>query len=183
MYHSEIVISPFRVLACASELPASYESYRRHAEVLDEFDLSSQEGAPCFFAVGRRAGWPELVVAQRFRPAGSGFYPGLLVVPETATVFIGAGERLLAYGLDPSPRRLWVDHADMGFWSWSRFGEFILMSAELELAAWTRAGVKLWSTFVEPPWQYDVVNDIVHLDVMGTMSSFDIARGPSSGNP
>ncbi len=44
------------------------------------------------------------------------------------------------------------------------------MSAELECAAWDIHGHKLWSTCVQPPWQYTVHGDIVHLVVMGNMS-------------
>jgi hypothetical protein len=75
---------------------------------------------------------------------------------------------------------LWIDTADCGFWSWSRFGDYVLMSAELELAAWTYDGVKLWSTFVESPWSYSVAHDVVMLDVMGNESSFPLAAGPTS---
>ena len=32
----------------------------------------------------------------------------------------------------------------------------MLMLAELEFAAWDLKGKKMWSTFVEPPWVYDV---------------------------
>jgi hypothetical protein len=41
------------------------------------------------------------------------------------------------------------------------------MAAELELAAWDRSGRKLWSRFVEPPWTFQVVEDKVHVYVMG----------------
>ena len=55
----------------------------------------------------------------------------------------------------------------------------MLMAAELEFAAWDIHGAKLWTTFVEPPWTYRVEGDLVHLDVMGNMSSFPLAAGPS----
>jgi hypothetical protein len=61
---------------------------------------------------------------------------------------------------------------------WHRFGDYVLMSAELELAAWDIQGKKLWTTFVEPPWEYSVVGGRVHLDVMGNESVFSIAEGP-----
>lgn len=174
--HSEIVIAPYRVLACTGELPQLYSHYRERADLVEEIDLASDDGLS-FFAVGRDE-WPSLVVTQRFSPSGYGNYPGILIVPETATAFIGAGERLLAYRLDPRPARLWMDTADCGFSRWSRHGEFALMSAELELAAWTTSGTKLWTMFVEPPWEYTVVDETVQLDVMGTQSSFPIAVGP-----
>ena len=54
----------------------------------------------------------------------------------------------------------------------------VLMSAELELAAWDLAGQKLWTTFVEPPWSYEVRNGVVTLDVMGVISEFLTKSGP-----
>jgi hypothetical protein len=69
--------------------------YREHARLAEEFDLDSTGGATCFFGVGdASADSPTLVVAQRYVPAGYSFYPGILIVPETGVVFIGAGERL-----------------------------------------------------------------------------------------
>lgn len=81
-------------------------------------------------------------------------------------LFIGAGRRLLAYDLK-LPARLWEDAADMGFCSWSVYPDPVLIAAELELAAWDRGGRKLWSRFVEPPWTFRVVDDKVHIDVVG----------------
>jgi hypothetical protein len=117
---------------------------------------------------------------QRFSPCSGGFNPGVLLVPETGVLFIGAGDRLLAYKLD-GPQRLWEDNANAGFWSWQQHGDFVLMAAELELAAWDTHGKKLWTTFVEPPWTYRVDGDQVHLDVMGSKSSFSISSGPAVG--
>lgn len=54
------------------------------------------------------------------------------------------------------------------------------MAAELELAAWDIRARKLWTTFVEPPWDYAVRDGIVHLDVMGSESTFALATGPTS---
>ncbi len=52
------------------------------------------------------------------------------------------------------------------------------MSAELELAAWTIDGTKLWTTFVEPPWSYSEANGTITLDVMGRISTFALSSGP-----
>jgi hypothetical protein len=82
----------------------------------------------------------------------------------------------LAYQLD-HPERLWEDETDTGFWNWERHGEFVIMSAELELAVWDIQGQKRWSTFVEPPWDYELVDDLIHLDVMGQRTSFPLNRG------
>jgi hypothetical protein len=180
--HSEVVIAPYRVQSCIGDLPDLYENYREHAQLFDEFELESADsGELSFFGVSRGIGWPTLTVAQRYWPYGAGFPPGVLVVPETSTVFVGAGERLLAYKLDQPPIRMWSDHAKIGFWRWSREGDYVLMSAELEFAAWTTSGVKLWSAAVEPPWDFLVTDNMVHLDVMGDVTTFSIERGPQAG--
>lgn len=166
----------YSVLVHRGPLPSMYSEYRKHAAMIDEFDLDSAEGEACFVAVGTGDDWPVLLVAQRFEPYITAT-PGALLVPETKLLFVGAGPRLLAYKLD-GPQRLWEDVADCGFWSWSRHGGYVLMSAELELAAWDIAGRKLWTTFVEPPWEYKVVGDEMHLDVMGRLTRFPLADGP-----
>jgi hypothetical protein len=123
--------------------------------------------------------WPFLCVAQHYAPGRwAGSHPGLLLVAETSILFIGAGERLLAYDLH-GPVRLWEDRADTGFHEWQRHDDMVVMSAELELAAWDIRGVKRWSRFVEPPWEYQVEGGVVHLDVMGTISSFPLQAGPT----
>jgi hypothetical protein len=171
-----LAIGDFVVTLADGELPEIYNEYVKHARLSEQIALSEREGRLCFVAVSRDA-WPFLVVAQRFSPNQDGFDHGALVVPETNVLFLGAGERLLAYDL-AEPRRLWEDKADMGFLGWHRHGETVVMSAELELAAWTLSGKKLWTTFVESPWSYMVSGDRVELDVMGRRSSFDLARGP-----
>jgi hypothetical protein len=125
----------------------------------------------------RGVDWPLLCVAQHFHRA-AGCYPGILLAPETSVLFLGAGERLLAYNLQ-GPDRLWEDQADTGFHVWQRHEDLVVMSAELELAAWDLQGVKRWSTFVEPPWEYRVDGGMVHLEVMGIPSSFPLMAGPA----
>src|SRR5262245_2659417 len=130
-------------------LPDLLPQYLQRAALAEQIDLASREGAACFVALSRRgAPWPFLVVAQRYEPASPGFFPGVLVVPETQRLFLGAGRRLLCYDL-ARPARLWEDEADCGFWFWSRWGEVVLMGAELELAAWDLGGRKLWSRFAD----------------------------------
>ena len=147
---------------------------------VDHFSEAGDD-AVGYFAVavddGHRT-WP-LVVTQRYSPAIPGFEPGVLLVPETGTLFIGAGSRLLGYRSTAGEwRQIFVDNADGGFWEWCRHGDVVLMSAELELARWSIDGVKLWSQFVEPPWDYAVIDDQVLLDVMGTHSKFPAHAGP-----
>ncbi len=171
-------------LITSSAPPTLESSYREHAELRDDFDeLERGDGSGYFFsAIGRgNEDWPALVVTQWFSPSVGGFSPGVLVIPERQVAFIGAGTRLLCYGR-PADRwiRLWEDEPAVGFWGWRRHGDVVVMSAEIEMAAWNVSGEKLWTTFVEPPWSYEVIEGTVQLDVMGTVSSFPLETGPSA---
>lgn len=184
MDFSEIVVGRYRVLAAPDKLPSLHADYRERAVLADDVDLANKAEGVCFFAVGlQRDSWPELVVSQSYEPAGHGFNPGILIAAESDVAFIGAGTRLLAYRLTPSPQRLWIDRANTGFWYWAQSGDVVLMAAELELAAWSIEGEKLWTTFVEPPWSYSVSDEQVRLDVMGTISTFPLRQGPRFSAP
>ena len=166
-----------------NDSPVAHASLVEHALLHEDFGLND-DGMLLVVTAGRaRSEWPVVVVSQRFSPGPeAGFQPGALLVPEYSTLFIGAGTRILAYDLD-APRRLWVDEADTGFWGWKRHGDLVIVSAELELAAWDLRGTKLWTTFVEPPWTYDVIDGELRLDVMGKLSNFPAHCGPGAGAP
>ncbi len=96
--------------------------------VVNDFFETSRDGSDwCYVAVSntKRTEWPFLTITQRFWPSAGGFDPGVILIPETKRLFIGAGERLLAYDLE-APQRLWEDSADTGFWCWARHGDTIL---------------------------------------------------------
>jgi len=164
-------------------LPPMADEFGKRASVNDIFETSRDGGDWCYVAVAntKSTEWPFLTVTQRCWPSQGGFDPGVILVPETKRLFIGAGERLLAYDLDV-PHRLWEDTADTGFLCWARHGDTIVMSAELELAAWDLLGRKLWSTYVEPPWVYNVSGGSLNLDVMGAKSMFNLITGPNTKN-
>jgi hypothetical protein len=172
-----IAVGDFSLICHTGPMPPNCVDYLPHARLVEEFDRESTDSDNCFLAVKHGFDWPMLVVIQRCRLPGM-FDPHALLVPETAMLFLGVGERLLAYALN-GPMRLWEDSTECGVWGWARHGEFILMSAELELAAWDIQGRKLWTRFVEPPWQYSVSEGMIHLDVMGKCSSFPIETGPA----
>jgi hypothetical protein len=161
--------------------PLQDESYREHASLIEHrtSDTPGPQDHFLYLAVSQsHHQWPFLIVSQHYAPGpGAGFYPGVLLVPETSLLFVGAGERLLAYRLDQKAL-LWEDSADTGFWGWEKYQDVLLMSAELELAAWNIRGEKLWSTFVEPPWDYYLDGDTIHIEVMGVAASVRLYEGP-----
>ena len=172
-----VCVGDYEVCCQGDGLPSMLDEYQNRAALSEDFGVADHSGSSvCFFAVRRSQQWPFLVITQRYAPAGYGFYPGVLLVPETHRLFIGAGRRLLCYDLS-KPARLWEDEAECGFWSWSRHGTVLLMAAELELAAWNVSGRKLWSRFVEPPWEYAIAGEVVTVDVMGTISRIHLQTG------
>lgn len=184
MFH--VAIGRYQLQLHYDRFPVSYEHMKKQATFVDEFDLWAKSGAPttnedgtlCTVSVAKGTGWPFLIVTQRYSPSAECFFPGVALVEEGSRLFIGAGERILCYDLE-SVARIWEDTADTAFWSWCRHGDVVVMSAEVELAAWDVRGRKLWTAFVEPPWEYAVEGDVVHLDVMGSKSTFSLRSGPT----
>jgi hypothetical protein len=175
-----VEVDGWRVIT-SSNLPTTLSAYREHALLHDDLgELERREAEGFFFvAIGRAdETWPSLVVTQPVSPSEGGFAPGVLIVPETNTAFIGAGTRLLCYE-HASGRwtRSWEDRTDVGFWGWRRHGDVVVMSAEIEMAAWSVSGAKLWTRSVEPPWSYEVIDGTVDLDVMGIRTSFPLESG------
>ena len=180
-----VQVGAYLVQVWRGELPGHVGQLLARADLSETFgDLDGGEGTLfCFSVSAQFQVWPQLFVAQRFSPDVGGFDPGVLVVPETGLVLVGAGERLLAYRLDDPPVRLWEDGTDAGFWWWDRQGDTVLMAAELELAAWDLHGRKRWSRWAEPPWSYSVQNGHIQLNVMDNLSTFSLASGPTKETP
>ena len=174
---ASVAVDGWRILVQRG-LPQTFDAYCSKARLIETFDFKHSDGDLCFAAAGPQEQWPSVVIAQRFEPAQGGFDPGVAFIADTSLFLVGAGTRLLAYDLKRAVR-LWEDVAEVGFWHWSVYPDAVLMSAELELAAWDRLGTKLWSRFVEPPWSFRVIDDRVHLDVMGVETDFPITGPPT----
>lgn len=151
-------------ISLADSLPPTYYSACQRAQLVDTFELEGAYSSLCYLAVARGHDcWPFLIVAQRYSPgASSGFFPGALLIPETELLLLGAGERLLAYRLD-EPQRLWEHHLPGGFWQWERSQDRVILSSENVLAVWDIHGQKRWDIPLEPPWNYAVEQEIIHV--------------------
>jgi hypothetical protein len=172
----EIAVGGWGVIT-APGFPTIMAEYRSHAGLYERFEGEPEDDGNLFVGVARPGeDWPSLVVTQRWGPTGGGFTPGVLVVPESGRVFIGAGARILCYHDDAGAwRRQWLENvAYPGFWSWRQHGDVVVMAGELEMAAWTLDGGPLWIEAVEPPWSYEVAGGTVHLDVIGSVRTFPL---------
>lgn len=175
----------YTVLGCVGGPPSdNYELFRKYARLAEEFEISPTAEGNCFIAVQAAMDWPFLVIGHGLSRAwpGEQVSPGVLIVPETQRLFVAVREHLLCYDL-AGPRRLWEeDRTYNSFWGWQQHGNLVLMAAELELAAWDVRSVRKWRTFVEPPWDYHVEGDQIHLSVMEVPSFFSLADGPAWEN-
>ena|SRR5215472_16104264 len=105
-------------LAIAKDMPSIYNEYHKRAKLVEFFESENATDAQFFLAVARGSDWPFLIVVQRYHPGPvSGFFPGVMLVPETDLLFIGAGDRIVSYSLD-SPKKLWEEKITLGFWRW-----------------------------------------------------------------
>ena len=120
-----------------------------------------------------------LVVLLGYSPSEPTFHPEVLLIPETKLLYIGAGERILVYDLN-NYTRLLKDIVRDGFIRWERYGQYIIMLAEMEIAVLDIYGKKLWSQLVEPPWDYSIEGQLLHLHVQEKHFSFSLDDGPSS---
>ncbi len=180
--HFEALVGRYRLTWDDGD-PASYYTQRQRATIVDVIARDDADAHSGVLSVGLSDGsWPFLILRH------SGTVPwaedtlrlDVALIPETHILFVGAHSAVWAYDLR-QPARLWTDTAEMGFLGWQRHGEAVVMSAELELAAWDLQGHKLWSTFVEPPYDYTIVDNRVQLTVMGVLTTFPLDRGPSWG--
>jgi hypothetical protein len=132
-------------------------------------------GGDLYVAQADTAGHPTV------RPVRARVHARVLLIPNSRRLFIGAGTRLLSYhSRSGAWRRHWVDEAELGFWGWRQHGDVVLMSAEIELAAWTVTDDKLWTTFVQPPWFYRITGNEVLSEVMDTTTTVNITIGPQT---
>lgn len=169
-------IGDWRVNVATDFAPLIYDKYVSHAALVDEINL---DGSGRYFLAAVSNGpssWPELVVALRYQPDVGGFDPAVAVTG--SCVFVGAGNTALCYVRQPNWRRLWTEELYLGFWGWALHADTVLLEGELTFAAWDVEGSPLWKTFVKPPWTYEVDNDRVALDIMGSLSTFDLRAGP-----
>jgi hypothetical protein len=178
-----VVLDAYILRIYDGDFPSAVQGVPRRAKLADDFDPPNADGRPLLIAVDAPDGETVLEVFQRYEQHGGAVWPSLVLVPETSTLFLGIGERLLCYNL-AAPARLWEAHVDMMFWGWSRHGDVVLMESELELAGFDLCGRRLWTAYFEPPHEFRVEGDHIHATayqlnhVRNFKGSFPLHTGP-----
>ncbi len=167
-----------RSWASTTQPEPSAEHEASHAVMTDLLPLGPDDDGVLRVAVVAPGEQAPSLVARLGYDAGGGFGADALLVPETSRVFLGGGTRMICYAhAEGRWRRQWEREVEVGFRGLARHGGTVVMSAELELAAWSLDGERPWSAWVEPPWGYEVDGDRLRLDVMGKRSVLDLNSG------
>ena len=172
----EFNFDKYKIAIQTEKEPEIYQMWLEHASFKD-IDGLQNDGTPIYIGVGQEGKGYETVIAYCSDPIGNcGFNPGFLIVPETGTLFIGAGKVVRTYDLKNHNRKI-EKKFSCGFWGWSRHNNLILMQEELEFGIYTLDGLEVWSTFVEPPWTYEIEDEHVKLTFMDKISYRDLKTG------
>jgi hypothetical protein len=157
------------------------ESYNRWVERAGFADLDglTDPGTPVYIGIEETDKWEMMIVAFNADPIDRTFFhPELLFLPETKTLFIGGGRKAMTYSLRDRVK-LSNRTLAMGFWYWAKHENFIIMVEELEIAVYDYEGNFIWETRAEPPWSYGIENNILTLDIMDTITKYEL----DTGNP
>nr|BBH86415.1 hypothetical protein KTC_11660 [Thermosporothrix sp. COM3] len=152
-------VGEYRV-SVSNTFPSLFWEYHKKARIVEHIgDVTAENTFVILVAKGNA--WPFLILILHVSVGEeSGFNPGVFLLPETQTLFIGAGEILLIYHLERE-QKIWEERIMGGFWGWHYVEPFVLLSAEIELSIWNKEGERLWETFVEPPWSYELEGDVI----------------------
>lgn len=178
-------IDQYKFFLQSGELPQFYqEFYKDNAHYTEEIDLDLIKEDPDgsnigFIAVQEKQKHREyvIVIAVGYDPSEPVFHPEILFIPEEKTLFVGAGEKVHIYALD-EPGKIFEGEAHTGFLSWDRIDNYVIMSAEMGIAAFETTGKQLWSQFLLPPWEYSVKDAVMNLVVGENTFTFPITAGP-----
>ena len=172
-----IACGDYSIECTPSGLPALYDELRAHAALAEEAGLDQRD--LCCLTVRRDAeAWPFLVIALGCPAAAAGFSPGVLLAGEASALFVGYGERVFAFRLQPVAK-IWAGEAAGAFSFWEQHGEVVLLGTGRSLAAWSSAGRPLWTVAVAPPWTHRVRGD--HIELTG--GDGRLQRFPLQGGP
>lgn len=150
----------YGVICVRGEPPRGWRRWSdRAARVLDEpYEGSHGEDmARGYIAVRRGWGTPDLLVTRR-APQWSPFLDAL-VVPETATLFVGARDRVVVFSMENGSEP--VEHDVMLFWSMARHRETLVVVAEISVRGFGLDGAERWDVFADPPHDVHVEDGVV----------------------
>lgn len=78
------------------KIPVMFNYYKENALLYEEYTSKEYEGEDLVIIVGENGAKPSLVIKMKYWPNVGGFNPSILLVQAKDTLFIGAGQNVLA---------------------------------------------------------------------------------------
>lgn len=158
--------------------PGSFSRWTERSG-FNDLDGLTGSGTPVYIGIEEVNKWEMMIVAFNADPFDDTFFhPELLFLPDTKTLFIGGGRKAMTYSLKDK-RKISNRTLAMGFWYWAKHENFIIMVEEFEIAVYDYEGNFIWGRRAEPPWSYGISNNILSLDIMDTITKYEL----NTGNP
>jgi hypothetical protein len=156
--------------------PAFYERWLENSTFQDLEGLKNT-GTPVYIGIKEDEKWQMSTIAFKTDPIDNVFFnPELLFIPETQTLFIGAGRIASTYDLT-NKTKVSERSLAMGFWYWARHDDLVILVEELEIGVYDCYGRHKWSAGTEPPSSYGIKDNILTLDIMDNISTYDLETG------
>lgn len=177
--HFEMVKFHIDIFTFYVHLGKKPESFNRWVERSSFTDLEglNDAGTPIYIGIEENGKWEMMIVAFSADPVDDTFFhPELLFLPESKTLFIGGGRKAMTYSLKDKVK-LSNKNLAIGFWYWAKHKSFIILVEELEVAVYDYEGRFVWETRAEPPWSYGIEGNILTLDIMDTITKYELNTG------
>lgn len=172
----KFTIDTYTFLVQVGEKPGSFDRWIDRSVFTDLAGLKDG-GTSIYIGIEETNKWDMMVVAFNTHPIdNSFFYPQLFFIPETKTLFVGAGIKAMTYSLKEKVK-ISEGRLSTGFWYWANHDKFIILVGELEIAVYEHKGHFIWKKRAEPPWSYGLEDSIIILDIMGNISKYQLDTG------
>ena len=142
-----------------------------------DLDGLRDSGKPIYIGIEEADKLEMMIVAFNTEPIDDTFFhPQLFFIPETTTLFVGAGTKAMTFSLK---EKIKISDRSLaaGFWYWARHDKFIVLVEELEIAVYEYDGHFIWGTSAEPPWSYGIEDNILTLDIMDSITKYKLDTG------
>jgi hypothetical protein len=159
----EFSVDNYGFTVFVGKAPDILDYYKKHAVFIDDKDLKN-EGTEVYVIISKDFTKPDnSIIAFRTTSLDyAGFRPCLHYEKESQTLFVGAGTVIKTFRLRDN-ELVFEKNYGMGFWRWSKYGDFILQRGEIEFGVFNLSGQLLWDTFVSPPYNVELKEDKVTL--------------------
>jgi hypothetical protein len=172
----KFTIDIYTFLVHVGEKPETFDRWIDRSVFTDLAGLKDR-GTSIYMGIEETDKLDMMVVAFNTQPIDDTFFhPQLFFVPETKTLFVGAGIKAMTFSLKEKVK---ISERSLaaGFWYWANHDKFIILVEELEIAVYDHKGHFIWEERAEPPWSYGLEDNILILDIMGNISKHKLDSG------